>query len=171
MAVYLISLIRQIGILHERTQPFKSRKSDQPLVQLNPNDLGLTYLDSKSFEPLGDIILLFAGTRCPVCETLHADYFSDGAEYERQDRYVVFSGEHPERVKDYSVLHNLPLERVLIAGDLYVLIGVTQTPTMVFLRRLRDLLHLEEAVYITGVSSLRGHLSNVDIRLASSDLQ
>tara|TARA_S200000501_G_scaffold91622_1_gene84992 strand:- start:320 stop:832 length:513 start_codon:yes stop_codon:yes gene_type:complete len=170
VAVYLISLIRQIGILHERTQPFKSRKSDQPLVQLKPNDLGLRYLDSKSFEPLGDIILLFAGTRCPVCETLHADYFSDGAEYERQDRYVVFSGEHPERVKDYSVLHNLPLERVLIAGDLYVRIGVTQTPTMVFLRRSEEKLHLEKAVYVSGVSSLREHITNLVIRAAGSDL-
>ena len=170
MAVYLISLIRQIGILHERTQPFQSRKLDQRLVQLNPNDLGPRYLDSKSFEPLGDIILLFAGTRCPVCETLHADYFSDGAEYERQDRYVVFSGEHPERVKDYSVLHNLPLERVLIAGDLYVRIGVTQTPTMVFLRRSEEKLHLEKAVYVSGVSSLREHITNLVIRAEGSDL-
>ena len=61
-------------------------------------------------------------------------YFSVGVEQESQYRYVVFSGERPERVQDYSILHDLPLDRVLIAGDLYARIGVTQTPTMVFLQ-------------------------------------
>ena len=82
----------------------------------------------------------------------------------------MFSGEHPERVKGYSILHNLPSERVLLAGDLYARIGVTQTPTMVFLRRSEDMLQLEKAVYINGVSSLSEHLNNVAIRVASSDL-
>ena len=83
----------------------------------------------------------------------------------------MFSGERPERVQEYSILHDLPLDRVLIAGDLYARIGVTQTPTMVFLQRSKDMLHLEKAFYITGVSSLREHLCNVAIRVASSDLQ
>ena len=143
---------------------------EKPVTEFNSADLGLTHLDSKSFEPLHDVIFLFAGTRCPVCESLHPHYFSVGAEQERQYRYIVFSGEHPERVKDYLVLHNLPQERVLIATDLYAQIGVTQTPTMVFLRRLEDMLHLEKAVYITGVSSLREHLANMVVRVAGSDL-
>ena len=144
---------------------------EEPVTEFKSADLGLRHLDSKPFEPLHGVIFLFAGTRCPVCESLHPDYFSVGVEQESQYRYVVFSGERPERVQEYSILHDLPLDRVLISGDLYARIGVTQTPTMVFLRRLRGMLHLEKAVYITGVSSLRGHLSNVDIRLASSDLR
>ena len=167
--MYLMSLIRQVGILHERTQPFQSRKTEKPVTEFKSADLGLRHLDSKPFEPLHDVIFLFAGTRCPVCESLHPHYFSVGVEQESQYRYVVFSGEHPERVKDYSILHDLPLDRVLIAGDLYARIGVTQTPTMVFLRRLEDMLRLENAVYLTEVSSLREYLTNLGIRVAGSD--
>ena len=165
-----MGLIRQVGILHERTQPFQSRIIAKPVTEFKFADLGLRHIDSKSFEPLHDVIFLFAGTRCPVCEALHAHYFSGEAEYEKQRRYVVFSGEHPQQVKDYSISHNLPSERVLLAGDLYARIGVTQTPTMVFLRRSEDMLHLENAVYIPGVSSLGEHLRNVANRVASSDL-
>ena len=168
--IYLMSLIRQVGVLHERTQPFQSRKMEKPVTEFQSADLGLRHLDSKPFEPPDDVIFLFAGTRCPVCESLHPHFFSVGAEQESQYRYVVFSGEHPERVKGYSILHNLPSERVLLAGDLYARIGVTQTPTMVFLRRSEDMLQLEKAVYINGVSSLSEHLNNVAIRVASSDL-
>ena len=169
--MYLMSLIRQVGILHERTQPFQSRNMEKPVTEFKSADLGLRHLNSKPFEPLHGVIFLFAGTRCPVCESLHPHYFSVGVEQESQYRYVVFSGEHPERVQDYSIMHDLPLDRVLIAGDLYARIGVTQTPAMVFLQRSKDMLHLEKAVYITGVSSLREHLCNVAIRVASSDLQ
>ena len=144
---------------------------EKPVTEFKSTDLGLRHLDSKPFEPLHGVIFLFAGTRCPVCESLHTHYFSAGVEQVSQYRYVVFSGEHPERVQDYSILHDLPLDRVLIAGDLYARIGVTQTPTMVFLEMSKDILHLEKAVYITGVSSLREHLSNLANRLASSDLQ
>ena len=166
-----MSLIRQVGVLHERTQPFQSRKTEKPVTEFQSADLGLRHLDSKPFEPLHDVIFLFAGTRCPGCESLHPHFFSVGPEQENQYRYIVFSGEHLERVQDYSILHDLPLDRVLIAGDLYARIGVTQTPTMVFLQRSKDMLHLEKLVYINGVSSLRGHLSSVAIRVASSDLQ
>lgn len=144
---------------------------EEPVTEFKSADLGLRHLDSKPFEALHGVIFLFAGTRCPVCESLHPHYFSVGVEQESQYRYVVFSGERPERVQEYSILHDLPLDRVLIAGDLYARIGVTQTPTMVFLQRSKDILRLEKAVYITGVSSLKEHLSNVAIRVASSDLQ
>ena len=105
-----------------------------------------------------------------MCESLHSHYFSVGVEQESQYRYVVFSGEHPERVQDYSILHDLPLDRVLIAGDLYARIGVTQTPTMVFLQRSKDMLRLESSVHNWSFF-FEGHLSNVAIRVASSDLQ
>ena len=144
---------------------------EEPVTEFKSADLGLRHLDSKPFEALHGVIFLFAGTRCPVCESLHPHFFSVGTEQESQYRYVVFSGERPERVQEYSILHNLPLDRVLIAGDLYGRIGVTQPPTMVFLQRSKELLSLEKAVYITGVSSLKKHLSNAAIRVASSDLQ
>ena len=144
---------------------------EKPVTEFKSADLGLRYLNSKPFKPLHGVIFLFAGTRCPVCESLHPHYFSVGVEQESQYRYVVFSGEHPERVQDYSIMHDLPLDRVLIAGDLYARIGVTQTPNMVFLTRSKDMLRLENVVYVTGISSSREHLSNVAIRLASSDLQ
>ena len=112
--MYLMSLIRQVGILHERTQPFQSRNVENPVTEFQSADLGLRHLDSKPFEPLHDVIFLFAGTRCPVCESLHPHFFSVGAEQESQYRYIVFSGEHPERVRDYSILHDLPLGRVQI---------------------------------------------------------
>ena len=117
---------------------------EEPVTEFKSADLGLRHLDSKPFEPLHGVIFLFAGTRCPVCESLHPDYFSVGVEQESQYRYVVFSGERPERVQEYSILHDLPLDRVLIAGDLYARIGVTQTPTMVFLQRSKDILRLEK---------------------------
>ena len=53
---YLMSLIRQVGILHERTQPFQSRNMEEPVTEFKSADLGLRHLDSKPFEPLHGVI-------------------------------------------------------------------------------------------------------------------
>ena len=104
-------------------------------------------------------------------QSLHPHYFSVGVEQESQYGYVVFSGEHPERVQDCSILHDLPLDRVLIAGDLYARIGVTQTPTMVFLQRSERYVALGKSSLHNWSFFFEGTPQECSIRVASSDLQ
>ena len=56
---------------------------EEPVTEFKSADLGLRHLDSKPFEPLHGVIFLFAGTRCPVCESLIRT-ISVGVEQESQ---------------------------------------------------------------------------------------
>ena len=71
LGIMLWSIARQIGVLHERTQPLASRQQTLDVQQGDALE-GLV-LPLEARQGL-EVTLLFVATACPVCRSLHGTY-------------------------------------------------------------------------------------------------
>ena len=120
-------------------------KYGRTVTEFKSADLGLRHIELKPFEPPCNFCSLAHDVPSRSASTISLS----GSSKKANIGTCVFS-ERPERVH-HSILHDLPLDRVLIAGDLCAN-WCYPNLTMYFPGQKKLRL---KAVYITGVSSLR----------------
>ncbi len=136
LAFVVLSLARQIGVLHERTAPAgaaldKLRRS-QPA---DPHNLAVTDLYGKT-RPFGEfaagraLAILFVGPGCPVCKAIVPRFETALRHLDLLPCYA--GGSEPlDAQRGYAEAYALPAERYLVGTDLAMALQVMQTPTLV----------------------------------------
>ena len=132
LSVVTFSLARQIGVLHERTQPMASDLRTVPSKEgeiLSELDMPADTVDSDS------VMLLFVATNCAICRVLHSTFIASLAQYEAHRGYWVFPMDAPAAVGPYAGVHKIPAANILVETNLAQQCAVSQTPTLVRLQR------------------------------------
>ena len=131
IGVVVLSLYRQIGVLHERTAPVGgllteslavNQLTEMQLQRMDGGAVGLTDL-----EPGEPLALLFVAPGCPMCESVVADC----ADKQIPITYVAsdFSAPHG----GYSMAEDVDANRWLVSMPLALALEVDRTPTVVVL--------------------------------------
>lgn len=160
LGAVVLSLARQIGVLHERTAPagVAPQRNRQP-QSLDPTALTLTSVTG-ACAPLADfaqdraLAILFIGPDCPICKAL-LPVFEPALEH--LDLLTCYAGgNEPVDVQArYAAENVLDPERYFVGLELAVALQVMQTPTLVvidsagqiaFRETLRGPRHLQTAV-------------------------
>jgi thiol-disulfide isomerase/thioredoxin len=131
LSLVTFSLARQIGVLHERTQPVASE------LRTRPVDEGaiLEKLDVPAHHSVETVSLLFVTTSCPVCRMLHPTFSKTNKNGGALAAYWVFARDTLEAVTAYAVEHAIPTASQLVKPSLADQCAVTSAPTLVGLRR------------------------------------
>ena len=149
LAVVVLSLARQVGILHERLSPAgmqRSRNEIQP-GEAVPTE-GLTALSGVPAELTGQrSALLFMSAECPICKSVLPAFEDATAESGFQPYWVADgmpgpSGESPDYAH-YAAEQRLDEDRLLISQELALTLGIRQIPALVLLDAERKLLARE----------------------------
>ena len=131
LGIMLLSIARQIGVLHERTQPLASRQQTLDVQQGDALE-GLV-LPLEARQGL-EVTLLFVATACPVCRSLHGTYAELIAADTAKNGLWVFPMDNPQVVEDYASTHQIPGSRCLTDPQVAKRCAVTKTPTLVCLQ-------------------------------------
>ncbi len=145
LSVVTFSLARQIGVLHERTQPMAS---DLRPVRSKEGEI-LSGLDVPAETVDADsVMLLFVATNCPICRVLHSSFLASLAQHAALRGYWVFPKDTPAAVGPYAGAYKIPAANILVGANLAEQCAVSQTPTLVRLRRHKQgwLLQLRRSV-------------------------
>ena len=135
LAIMLLSIARQIGVLHERTQPMASRLQTMEVQEGDALEgLELPVQAEQGVE----VTLLFVSTACPVCRSLHGSFAELMAVDVVKNGYWVFPMDDPQSIKDYARTHQIPSSKLLPHARLASQCAVTKTPTLVRLRYFDD---------------------------------
>ena len=136
LALVVLSLARQIGVLHERTAPAGAALQRARQAQsIEPETLNVTDLTGAT-GPLGGfahgrpVAILFVGPDCPVCKAL-LPAFEPALEH--LDLVACYAGGagHRDAQARYAAEHALDPRRYFVGADLAVALQVMQTPTLV----------------------------------------
>lgn len=131
LSLVMASLARQIGVLHERTQPMASRTT---AATIHEGDI-VNNVELPGSASSGDVAtLLFVATSCQVCAALHRTYAELTARGGVDHGYWVFPMDTQEAIDVYSDSHGLPSDQLLISSSLAASCAVTSTPTLVRLQ-------------------------------------
>lgn len=132
LSVVTFSLARQIGVLHERTQPMAS---DLRPVRSKEGEI-LSGLDVPAETVDADsVMLLFVATNCPICRVLHSSFLASLAQHAAHRGYWVFPMDTPAAVSPYAGVYKIPEANILVEANLAEQCAVSQTPTLVRLQR------------------------------------
>ena len=136
LGAVVLSLARQIGVLHERTAP--AGVAPQRLRQgqsLDPSALALTSVTGASntladFAQGSGLAILFIGSACPVCKAL-LPVFEPALE--NLDLLTCYAGgnEPGDVLARYAKENALDPERCFVGVDLAAALQVMLTPTLV----------------------------------------
>ena len=132
LSFIVFSLARQIGVLHERTQPMASdlrTVASREGEILSGLDIPTDTLDTDT------VVLLFAATTCVMCRMLHGTFLASLKQHAAYSAYWVFPMDTPAAVSAYAAMHELPVANILVETDLAAHCAVTNTPTLVRLQR------------------------------------
>jgi len=136
LGVVVLSLARQIGVLHERTAPagavsrFARQAQSRDVGHLVATDLVGTsapLLERAAERPLA---LLFVGTDCPVCKALLPGFERALENLDVLPCYVGAPGPNGDHER-YAQELRLDAERYFLGDQLAVAMQVLQTPTLV----------------------------------------
>lgn len=136
LGAVVLSLARQIGVLHERTAP--AGVSPQRLRQrqsLDPQALTLTNVAGASttlaeFAQGSGLAILFVGSDCPICKALLPVFEPALAHLGLAVCYA--GGNEPIEVQArYAAEHALDPQRYFVGLDLAATLQVMLTPTLV----------------------------------------
>jgi methylamine dehydrogenase accessory protein MauD len=139
LAVVVLSLARQVGILHERLSPAgmqRSRNEIQP-GEAVPTE-GLTAISGAPAELLGrPSALLFMSAECPICRSVLPAFEDAVAESGFEPFWIADgmpgpSGESPDYAR-YAAEQRLDEDRLLISQELALTLGIQQIPALVLL--------------------------------------
>ncbi len=138
LGVVLLSLARQIGVLHERTAPVggllrkvgEAKRIDLDAVQaVTANGARASLRRMAGEEPLA---LLFVAEGCPVCKSLLPSY----EEVLRKAGFSPFVVEDgASTTGQLAASHGMASGRILAAPQLAAALQVLQTPTLALLDR------------------------------------
>ena len=104
LSLVTFSLARQIGVLHERTQPVAS---ELRTVAVEEGAM-LEKLDVPAHQSVETVSLLFVTTSCPVCRMLHATFSEANQHSGAFAAYWVFARDTLEAVTAYAIEHGIP---------------------------------------------------------------
>ena len=135
LSLTVLSLARQIGVLHERTQPMASRLQ-VPVIQEGDtlSDIELPLGLSSS----AGVTLLFVATSCPICRLLHGEFAKLMRTQTDEQAFWVFPMDRQQAINEYAHTHGLPKTNVFVSSVLASQCAVTKTPTLVRLQRSDD---------------------------------
>jgi len=144
LAVVVLSLARQVGILHERLSPGgmgRSHRSLEPgeqlplqaLNTLNGDAVALGIADDQ--DPTGALALLFVAADCPICRSVLPAFEKALAGGSGLDGYWVADGlpSMGGEIADYlsySSEHHIDPARFIISQELGLTLGVRQIPAL-----------------------------------------
>lgn len=136
LGTVVLSLARQIGVLHERTAPAGAAvQRARQTGPIDPNTLAVTDLGGTTL-PLGQVAegrglaILFIGPDCPICKALLPGFEPALKDLDLLPCYAGASGSK-DMQKRYAAEHALDPRRYFIGTELAVAFEVMQTPTLV----------------------------------------
>ena len=136
LGLVVLSLARQIGVLHERTAPAGASLGNIRAAQpSDPLRLAVTTLEGNS-GPLGDfaagraLAILFIGPDCPICKAIVPRF---EPAIRPLDLLACYAGDNEpnEAQRRYAQQHTLDAARYFVGPELAMALGVMQTPTLV----------------------------------------
>ncbi len=139
LAVVVLSLARQVGILHERLSPAgmqRSRNGIQP-GEIVPAQ-SLTAISEAPITFTGrPAALLFMSAECPICRSVLPAFEdavggTDFAPYWVADGLPGPSGEMPDYTR-YAADQRLDEDRLLVSQELGLTLGIQQIPALVLI--------------------------------------
>ena len=160
----VLSLARQIGVLHERTAPagatLRNLRASQPS---DPNGTAVTDLSGRT-RPLGEfargraLAVLFIGPDCPICKAIVPRF---EPALENLGLLTCYAGgNEPKAAQErYAEQYGLEPARYFIGADLAMALQVLQTPTLV-------VIDSQGRVVLRDVLRGPGHLQSAAAKLA-----
>ena len=163
LGAVVLSLIRQVGVLHERTAPAgiashglrQTRRLDTSALTVRNLSGGTRSLgDFAAGRPLA---MLFVAPDCPLCKALLPSFWRAFAQLDLPACYVG-GAESPEVHARYVSKHALDPGRYLLGQDLIAILQVAHTPTLIL---------IDGSGQVTIRETLRGpaHLAAISARL------
>ena len=131
LSIVTFSLARQIGVLHERSQPVASELRTVPFHE----GAMLERLAIPGEHSVDTVSLLFVATGCPLCRMLHKTFSMLKENHKALGAYWVFAVDTPESVGAYAAEHGIAAASMLVEPQLAIQCAVINTPTLVLLRR------------------------------------
>ena len=149
LAVVVLSLARQVGILHERLSPAgmqRLRNEIQPGEAI-PGE-SLTAVSGASTELLGNrSALLFLSAECPICKSVLPAFEDAVSASEFEPLWVMDglpgpSGQAPD-YNQYANDQRLDEDRLIVSQELGLTLGIQQIPALVLIDAERKLIARE----------------------------
>ena len=167
LGAVVLSLARQVGVLHERTAPVGGllqkarREARQEAGKVDRIDLDSVRVATaagfagrlRQLSKGRAVALLFVSEQCAVCKSLLPGYEAALHRYQALP-LIVLGGPASADLAGFASLHGLPPERVIASSDLAVALQVMQTPTLALLDargRLRDRVRLRGPAHLARV--------------------
>lgn len=171
LAALMLGVIRQIGLLHERSAPLGAMMIDHgpdvgersPIFNVNTFD-GDPVLVGRSITPGRPSLLMFTGPSCPICQKL-LPIIRSVAAIEETDVILISDGtqaEHRQFLKD----HPLDGELYVVSAEIGMRYQVSKVPYGV-------LLDQDGKILAKGLCNTREHVESLfeTIREGHSTLQ
>ena len=163
LGVVVLSLARQIGVLHERTAPVggllqKARREAGKVDRIDLDSVRVATAAGftgrlRQLSRGRAVALLFVSEQCAVCKSLLPGYEAALRRYQALP-LILLGGSASADLADFADVHGLLPERVIASSELAVTLQVMQTPTLALLDaqgrlldrvRLRGPAHLAKA--------------------------
>lgn len=164
LGALVLSLARQIGVLHERTAPGGGllQRAQRPrgvdLDAVRAANLAGQAAPLRRFVSEGGAVLLFVSEACPVCESLLPKFPALSATFDFQPLVVPDAVPEADLIR-FAEGHGLARELVLVSGQLAAALQVLQTPTLVLMAGDGRIL---QRVRLRGIGHLKSILSRRD---------
>ncbi len=137
LAVVVLSLARQVGILHERLSPAgmtRARQGIEPGDAL-PGDLALEALDGEAVDlGTGASAVLFVAADCPICKSVLPAFEGALAETGRAPYWVADGLPGKDgALPDYGAYaddHHIDRGRFIVSQELGLTLGIRQLPAL-----------------------------------------
>ncbi len=152
LAVVVLSLARQVGILHERLSPAGLTRAHQglkvgeqlPVLDLNNLDGGIVDIEAGR----GALALLFVAIDCPICRSVLPAFEQALLDTKgKRAGFWVTDGmpaatvgtDQPGDYQGYAENHRIDPERFIVSQELGLALGIRQIPALVLLDDERQL--------------------------------
>ena len=171
LAALMLGVIRQIGLLHERSAPLGAMMIDHgPDIGERSPVFNVTTIDEKplivgrAITPGRPSLLMFTGPSCPVCAKL-LPIIRSVAAAEGTDVILISDGTQAEH-REFLKNHPLQGERYVVSAEIGMRYQVSKVPYGV-------LLDQDGVIQSKGLCNTREHVESLfeAIRLGHSSLQ
>ncbi len=155
LTVVVLSLARQVGILHERLSPAGMTRAregirvGEPLPGVELQTLEGDRPDLSRADGAERLALLFVAADCPICRSVLPAFeqaLTDSASGSASGSiggYWVSDGLQMADYDGYCDEHRIDPGRFIVSQDLGLILGIRQIPALVMLDRDRKLLAIE----------------------------
>lgn len=152
LAVVVLSLARQVGILHERLSPAGMTRAregirvGEPLPTMALKGLSGIEVDLAQPDDIDRVALLFVAADCPICRSVLPAFeqaLIDTGGNGSTEGYWVADGLQMADYDAYCEEYRIDPARFIVSQELGLVLGIRQIPALVLVDRDRKLLALE----------------------------